>query len=95
MDWLRGTEPTVLDTAHGEGLPVMPIVALFGKKKFHDLAASAEAQQRMNDAMIREAKLHGYLGFQFDFENLNYLDRDGLSAWLHGQPMRCTKPACN
>jgi spore germination protein YaaH len=72
--------PTVLDTAHGEGLPVMPIVALFGKKKFHDLAASAEAQQRMNDAMIREAKLHGYLGFQFDFENLNYLDRDGLSA---------------
>jgi spore germination protein YaaH len=72
--------PAVLDAAHGEGLPVMPIVALFGKKKFHDLAASAEAQQKMNDAMIREAKLHGYIGFQFDFENLNYLDRDGLSA---------------
>ena len=72
--------PAVLDAAHREGLPVMPIVALFGKKKFHDLAASAEAQQRLNDAMLREAKLYGYSGFQFDFENLNYLDRDGLTA---------------
>jgi spore germination protein YaaH len=72
--------PAVLDAAHGEGLPVMPIVALFGKKKFHDLAASVEAQDRLNDAMVREAKLHGYSGFQFDFENLNYLDRDGLTA---------------
>jgi spore germination protein YaaH len=33
----------------------------------------------MNDAMIREAKAHGYTGFQFDFENLNYTDRDGLT----------------
>ncbi len=72
--------PSVLDTAHREGLPVMPIVALFGKKKFHLLASSAEAQDRLNDAMLREAKLHGYAGFQFDFENLDYLDRDGLSA---------------
>src|SRR5580698_246973 len=50
---------TVLDAAHRDGLPVMPIVALFGKKMFHDLAASVEAQQRMNDALIRECKAHG------------------------------------
>lgn len=72
--------PTVLETAHRANLPVMPILALFGMKQFHDLAFSAEAQQRMNDAMVREAKLHGYSGFQFDFEHLSYLDRDGLSA---------------
>jgi spore germination protein YaaH len=72
--------PTVLDAAHREDLPVMPIVALFGKKKFHDLAASSDAQQRLIDAMLREARLHGYVGFQFDFENLDYLDRDSLSA---------------
>jgi spore germination protein YaaH len=72
--------PTVLDIAHRDGLPVMPIVALFGKKMFHELAASADAQQRMNEALIRECKAQGYTGFQFDFENLNYLDRDGLSA---------------
>lgn len=70
---------TVLQVAHGEGLPVMPILSLAGKKKFHDLSASLDAQKRMNDAMIREAKLHGYTGFQFDFENLNYTDRDGLT----------------
>jgi spore germination protein YaaH len=75
-----GPNPTVLDKAHAENLPIMPIVALFGKKKFHALAASSDAQQRMIDAMLREARLHGYVGFQFDFENLDYLDRDGLSA---------------
>ncbi|HTW60331.1 MAG TPA: glycosyl hydrolase family 18 protein [Terracidiphilus sp.] len=75
-----GPDPTVLDTAHRENIPVMPIVALFGKKKFHDLAAGSDAQQRLIDAMLREARLHGYVGFQFDFENLDYLDRDGLSA---------------
>ncbi len=75
-----GPESEVLATAKQKGIPVMPIVALFGKKKFHDLAASVEAQQQMNDAMLREAKMYGYTGFQFDFENLSYLDRDGLSA---------------
>jgi spore germination protein YaaH len=70
----------VLDAAKTEGLPVMPIVALFGKSKFHDLAGNDAAQQRMNDALLREAGLHGYVGFQIDFENLDYLDRDRLTA---------------
>jgi spore germination protein YaaH len=58
----------------------MPIVALFNKKSFHLLAANAGAQKQMNDALIRECKLHGYAGFQFDLENVDYLDRDALSA---------------
>jgi len=33
----------------------------------------------MNDAMIRECKLHGYTGFQFDFENIEWTDRDQLT----------------
>ena len=72
--------PTVLDVAHRDHLAVMPILALFGKKAFHDLAASAEAQDRMNEAMLRECRANGYTGFQFDFENVSYLDRDALSA---------------
>lgn len=72
--------PTVLEIAHHDGLPVMPIVALFNKKQFHELAGNVEAQQRMNEALIRECKQHGYTGFQFDIENVNYLDRDGLTA---------------
>ncbi len=71
--------PAVLEAAHGQNLPVMPIVALFGKAKFHQLAGSRDAQDRMNGALLREARAHGYTGFQFDFENLDYLDRDWLS----------------
>ncbi len=72
--------PLVLRTARSEALPVMPIVGLVGKVEFHALAGSAAAQERMNAALLREARLHGYTGFQFDFENLSYLDRDGLTA---------------
>jgi len=72
--------PTVLDVAHNDKLPVMPIIALFNKKGFHDLASNPAAQARMNEALIRECRLHGYTGFQFDFENVSYLDRDALTA---------------
>jgi len=37
------------------------------------------AQAVMNQAMIRESKLHGYIGFQFDFENIDWTDRDLLT----------------
>jgi spore germination protein YaaH len=73
-------DPTVMAVAMREKLPVMPILALFNKKHFHELAANGPAQARMNDAMIREAKLHGYSGFQFDFENIEWTDRDALTA---------------
>ena len=73
-------EPTVLEVAHQEKLPVMPILALFNKKNFHELAGNRAAWARMNEAMIREAKLHGYSGFQFDFEDISYTDRDALTA---------------
>jgi spore germination protein YaaH len=72
--------PLVLKTAQSQGLPVMPIVSLEGKDRFHALAGSVAAQGRMNAALLREARLHRYTGFQFDFEHLSYLDRDGLTA---------------
>ena len=72
--------PLVMATAKQHGVPVMPILALFHKKHFHDLSLNPAAQERMNEAMVREAKLHGYTGFQFDFENVDWIDRDGLTA---------------
>ncbi len=50
------------------------------RRGFHALATNPAAQAQMNDALLRECKLHGYVGFQFDFENVDYLDRDLLSA---------------
>ena len=73
-------EPAVLARAQADKVPVMPIVALFNKKAFRLLATNDKAQAAMNDALIRECKMHGYTGFQFDLENVDYLDRDGLSA---------------
>lgn len=70
----------VMSRAKSEKLPVTPIVALFNKKSLHLLASSAVAQERMNEAMVREAKLHGYAGFQFDLENVDWTDRDLLTA---------------
>jgi spore germination protein YaaH len=75
-----GPNTTVLAAAKAKGVPVMPILALFSKKGFHTLAGNPDALSRMNNALLREAKLHGYSGFQFDFENVDYLDRDNLSA---------------
>lgn len=71
---------TVMKRADADKVPVMPILAMFNKKGFHTLSMNAAAQASMNDAMIRECKAHGYMGFQFDFENVDYLDRDRLTA---------------
>lgn len=72
-------DPLVMKRAQGEKVPVMPIIALFDKKKFHLFAENQAAQLQMNNAMIRECKLHGYIGFQFDFENIDWVDRDRLT----------------
>jgi len=73
-------DPTVLKRAQEDKVPVMPILALFNKKGFHTLALNTPAQTLMNEAMIRECKMHGYTGFQFDFENIDWTDRDLLTA---------------
>jgi spore germination protein YaaH len=73
-------DPTVLKRAQEDKVPVMPIIALFNKKGFHALALNSGAQALMNEAMIRESKLHGYTGFQFDFENIDWIDRDRLTG---------------
>lgn len=90
-------DPTVLKRAQEEKLPVMPIIAVFDKKAFHALGASASAQARMNEAMIRECKQHGYTGFQIDFEDIDWMDRDALTALvkttaeaLHGAGLQLT-----
>ena len=75
-----GPEPAVLEQAQHKKLPVMPIVGLFNKASFHRLAANPAAQTEMNQALIRECKLHGYVGFQFDLENILWTERDALSA---------------
>lgn len=72
--------PEVLRVAHQESLPVMPIIGSTGKAPFHALLGDPKAQQAMIDSILQQCKLHGYMGFQFDFEDVAWTDRDALSA---------------
>lgn len=75
-----GPNPMVLERTRSQKIPVMPLIALFDKLKFHELASSEKAQSEMNAALLREAKQYGYVGFQIDFENIDWTDRDLLTA---------------
>lgn len=73
-------QPTVAERARQEHLAVMPLVAMFTKDGFHKLATHPESMERFRQALVRESRLHGYIGFQLDIENVDYRDRDLLSA---------------
>lgn len=82
-----GPDELVLQTARQRHVPVMPMIinaspvpkASFSQENFHKLATSAEARTHLITAMIDECKKHDYLGFQFDFENVAWTDRDLLT----------------
>jgi len=77
-----GANPLVLETARQHHVPVMPIVANgdFGQEEFHKLMKNPDAIANMNTQLIRDCQENGYVGFQFDFENVHWTDRDALSA---------------
>ncbi len=72
--------PDVLRDARDAHIPVIPIVGLANKEELHQLFNSPKAQAAMNAALVRDCKINGYAGFQLDFENISWTDRDGLSA---------------
>jgi spore germination protein YaaH len=72
--------PEVLRVAQEKHLPVMPIITSTGKEAFHKLLSDSAAQQIMIASLLQQAKLHGYLGIQFDFEDISWTDRDALST---------------
>jgi len=76
-----GPNPLALETAKQHHVPVMPIVANgdFAQEDFHKLLKNATATESMIGALIRACKENGYTGFQFDFENVHWTDRDALS----------------
>lgn len=72
--------PEVMRVARERRVPVMPIISSTGKAAFHTLLGSSAAQQSMLAALLQQAKLNGYMGFQFDFEDISWTDRDALSS---------------
>lgn len=77
-----GPNPLVLGVAKQHHVPVMPIIVNSGfvQAEFHKFLGDPTAQKRMLEALIRACKENGYIGIQFDFENVRWTDRDALSA---------------
>jgi spore germination protein YaaH len=74
--------PFVLKLAKEKKLPVMPIISMTaGRDGFHKLLLDQAAQQRAIDALLVQARLHGFDGYQFDFENIAWTDRDAFTAF--------------
>jgi len=77
-----GPNPEVLAAAKEHHVPVMPIIVdgKFVQEDFHKFLGNPAAHKEMIEALLRECKANGYVGIQFDFENVLWTDRDALSA---------------
>jgi spore germination protein YaaH len=64
--------------AKKKGAEIMPLIVNddFSKILMSDILINEPAQEKIIDFMIREAKKQKFIGWQFDFENINHLDRD-------------------
>jgi spore germination protein YaaH len=92
-----GPNPSVLQTAAEHHVPVMPIVALMVQAELHMLFITPAARSAFIASLLSESKKYGYSGFQIDFENVNWTDRDLLSslvtdtaAALHKEKLQLT-----
>jgi len=79
-----GPNPLVLETARQRHVPIMPIVvnAGFSQEDFHKLVMNRTAYEVMAGSLLSACKENGYIGFQFDFENILWTDRNALSGMV-------------
>jgi spore germination protein YaaH len=77
-----GPNPEVMKVAAEHHVPVMPIVALMTQADLHKLFTTDAAKAAFISGLLSECKKNGYTGFQIDFENVNWTDRDLLSSFV-------------
>jgi spore germination protein YaaH len=72
----------VLESAARHHVSVMPIVQATNQADLHKLFITAASRATFIAAVLDQCKLHHYSGFQIDFENIFWTDRDVLSAFV-------------
>lgn len=74
----------VLKFAKKKRMDVMPLVVQsdFNKQLMTFILDDEDAQDELIEDMIDEAKDRKFIGWQFDFENLNHLDRDRYADFV-------------
>jgi len=62
----------------------MPIVVNngFSQEDFHKLVMNRAAYETMASRLMAACKENGYIGFQFDFENISWTDRSARSTMV-------------
>jgi len=73
-------DPTVMGIVKQRHISLFPIVAIFDKTGVHTLLNSDKAQAAMISSLVSECKQYGYDGFQLDFENISWTDRNALTS---------------
>lgn len=74
----------ILKLAKKKRMDVMPLVvqANFNKTLMTQILADTDIQDAIIDDLIREAKKKDFIGWQFDFENIDHLDRDRYTQFV-------------
>jgi len=76
--------PKLKEAISSHNVRVMPLItnANFSQSLMHKLLASDNEQNRVIAGLIYLAKREKYAGWQFDFENISYKDRDLFTAFV-------------
>jgi spore germination protein YaaH len=76
--------PKLKKSIKEHNLKVMPLVVntSFNQKIMHNLLLSPKAQDNVIKGLIYLAKKNNYIGWQYDFENISYLDKDLYTAFV-------------
>ncbi len=84
MQLSGGLGPKLKKVVAEHNLKVMPLVvnANFSRTTIHKLLTLPNAQDNIIKGLVSLAKKNGYIGWQYDLENIDYQDRDLLTAFV-------------
>ena len=76
--------PEVLEIAAAQGVAVMPLVTNrgFNQPLMHTVLDTQDSRARAIRYLVYYALRDGYLGFQFDYENIHYSYRDKFTVFF-------------
>lgn len=74
----KPTEKKLIKESKKRKVKTVPLIVQkdFSKVLMSTILITPKAQDEIISFMIKEAKKQGYAGWQYDFENINHLDRD-------------------
>jgi spore germination protein YaaH len=76
--------PAVAEWAKRKRVPVMPLIVNggFNQPEMHKLLTSPAAQTAVITTLIAECRKHGWVGIQYDFENIALTDSEAYTRFV-------------